>query len=124
MKQIVTDKAPAAFGPFSQAMAANGMIFTSGALPLTPDTGALVDGGIVEQTHQTLKNLLAVVEAAGASVGNIVQVVIYLTDMEDFNKMNEVYGSYFGEHLPARATVGVNALAKGALVEIQAIAAV
>ena len=124
MKQIVTDKAPAAFGPFSQAMAANGMIFTSGALPLAPDTGALVDGGIVEQTHQTLKNLLAVVEAAGATVKNIVQVVIYLTDMEDFNKMNEVYASYFGEHLPARATVGVNALAKGALVEIQAIAAV
>ena len=105
-------------------MAANGMIFTSGALPLAPDTGALVDGGIVEQTHQTLKNLLAVVEAAGATVKNIVQVVIYLTDMEDFSKMNEVYASYFGEHLPARATVGVNALAKGALVEIQAIAAV
>ena len=124
MKQIVTDKAPAAFGPFSQAMAANGLIFTSGALPLDPGSGALVAGGIEEQTHQTLKNLLAVVEAAGASVGNIVQVVVYLTDMEDFNKMNEVYAAYFEGHLPARATVGVNALAKGALVEIQAIAAV
>ena len=97
MKQILTDNAPAAFGPFSQAMAANGMLFTSGALPLAPDTGALVDGGIVEQTHQTLKNLLAVVAAAGASAENIVQVVIYLTDMEDFNKMNEVYASYFAE---------------------------
>ncbi len=124
MKQITTNKAPAAFGPFSQAMAVNGLIFTSGALPLSPDTGALVDGGIIEQTHQTLKNLLAVLEEAGASAGNIAQVVIYLTDMEDFNKMNEVYASYFKEHLPARATVGVNALAKGALVEIQAIAAV
>ena len=124
MKQIVTDNAPAAFGPFSQAMAANGMVFTSGALPLAPETGALVDGGIEKQTHQTLKNLQAVVEAAGASMEKIVQVVIYLTDMNDFHKMNEVYASYFDEHLPARATVGVAALAKGALVEIQAIAAV
>ena len=124
MKQIVTDNAPAAFGPFSQAMAANGMVFTSGALPLDPVTGALVDGGIVEQTHQTLKNLQAVVEAAEASMEKIVQVVIYLTDMQDFHKMNEVYASYFDEHLPARATVGVAALAKGALVEIQATAAV
>ncbi len=124
MKQIVTDNAPAAFGPFSQAMAANGLIFTSGALPLAPETGALVDGGIEKQTHQTLKNLQAVVEAAGASMEKIVQVVIYLTDMNDFHKMNEVYASYFDEHFPARATVGVAALAKGALVEIQAIAAV
>ncbi|MGA7280006.1 MAG: RidA family protein [Desulfocapsaceae bacterium] len=124
MKQIVTDKAPAAFGPFSQAIAANGMVFTSGALPIAPETGALVDGGIEKQTHQTLKNLQAVVEAAGTSMEKIVQVVIYLTDMKDFHKMNEVYASYFDEHLPARATVGVAALAKGALVEIQAIAAV
>ncbi len=124
MKQIVTDKAPAAFGPFSQAIAANGMVFTSGALPIAPETGTLVDGGIEKQTHQTLKNLQAVVEAAGTSMENIVQVVIYLTDMKDFNKMNGVYASYFDEHLPARATVGVAALAKGALVEIQAIAAI
>jgi 2-iminobutanoate/2-iminopropanoate deaminase len=124
MKQIVTDKAPAAFGPFSQAIAANGMVFTSGALPIAPETGALVDGGIEKQTHQTLKNLQAVVEAAGTSMENIVQVVIYLVDMKHFNKMNEVYASYFHEHLPARATVGVAALAKGALVEIQAIAAI
>ena len=124
MKQIVTDKAPAAFGPFSQAIAANGMVFTSGALPIAPETGALVDGGIEKQTHQTLKNLQAVVEAAGTSMENIVQVVIYLTDMKDFNKMNAVYASYFDEHLPARATVGVAALAKGALVEIQAIATI
>ncbi|MBE0585129.1 MAG: RidA family protein [Desulfofustis sp.] len=124
MKQIVTDNAPAAFGPFSQAVAANGMVFTSGALPLAPETGALVDGGIEKQTHQTLKNLQAVVEAAGASMKNVVQVVIYLTDMNDFQKMNEVYASYFDEHFPARATIGVAALAKGALVEIQAIAAI
>ena len=124
MKQISTDKAPAAFGPFCQAMVANGMVFTSGALPLDPETGALVNGGIVEQTHQTLKNLQAVVEAAGASVETIVQVVIYLTDMKDFDKMNEVYATYFNDHFPARATVGVAALAKGALVEIQATAAV
>ena len=124
MKQIVTDNAPAAFGPFCQAIVANGMVFTSGALPLVPETGALIGGGIVEQTHQTLKNLQAVLEAAETSMKNIVQVVIYLTDMQDFHQMNEVYASYFDEHLPARATVGVAALAKGALVEMQAIAAV
>jgi len=124
MKQISTDKAPAAFGPFCQAMVTNGMVFTSGAMPLDPETGDLVDGGIVEHTHRTMKNLQAVLQAAGASMETIAQVVIYLTDMNDFDKMNEVYASYFDEHLPARATVGVAALAKGALVEIQATAAV
>ncbi len=124
MKQISTDNAPAAFGPFCQAMAFNGMVFTSGALPLDPVTGALVDGGIVQQTHRTLKNLQAVVEAAGGSMETLLQVVIYLTDMNDFEKMNEVYASYFSDSYPARATVGVAALAKGALVEMQAIAAV
>lgn len=124
MKQITTDSAPAAFGPFCQAMVANGMVFTSGALPLDPETGALVDGGIVDQTHRTMKNLIAIVEAAGASIDTIVQVVIYLTDMQDFEKMNEVYATYYNDHFPARATIGVAALAKGALVEIQAIAAV
>lgn len=122
MRKISTDKAPAAFGPFCQAMEVNGMIFTSGALPLDPDSGALVDGGIVEQTHRTLRNLQAVVEAADASLEKVFQVVIYLTDMNDFEKMNEVYASYFKEHFPARATVGVASLAKGALVEMQAIA--
>lgn len=124
MKQIVTDNAPAAFGPFSQAMVANGMVFTSGAMPLDPETGALVDGGIIEHTHRTLQNLKAVLEAAGASMETILQVVIYITDMKDFDKMNKVYTTYFNDHLPARATVGVSELAKGALVEIQAIAAV
>ena len=124
MKQITTDSAPAAFGPFCQAMVANGMVFTSGALPLDPETGALVEGGIVDQTHRTMKNLQAVIEAAGASMDTIVQVVIYLTDMQDFEKMNEVYATYYNDRFPARATVGVAALAKGALVEIQATAAV
>jgi 2-iminobutanoate/2-iminopropanoate deaminase len=124
MKQITTDGAPAAFGPFCQAMVANGMVFTSGALPLDPETGALVEGGIVDQTHRTMKNLQAVVEAAGASMDTIVQVVIYLIDMQDFEKMNEVYATYYNDRFPARATVGVAALAKGALVEIQATAAV
>ncbi len=105
-------------------MVANGMVFTSGALPLDPITGLLVDGGIVEQTHRTMENLQAVVEAAGASMDTIVQVVIYLTDMQDFEKMNEVYATYYNDRFPARATVGVAALAKGAFVEIQAIAAV
>lgn len=122
MKQILTDKAPAAFGPFCQAMVTNGMIYTSGALPIDPETGALVDGGIVEQTHRTMNNLQAVIEAAESSLDNLVQVVIYLTDMNDFDKMNEVYASYFNDRFPARATVGVAALAKGALVEMQAIA--
>ncbi len=122
MKQISTDNAPAAFGPFSQAMVANGMVFTSGALPLDPETGERVEGGIVDQTHRTMKNLQAVVEAAGASMETIVQVMIYLTDMKDFAKMNEVYATYYKDRFPARATVGVAALAKGSLVEIQAIA--
>ncbi len=124
MKQITTDSAPAAFGPFCQAMVVNGMVFTSGALPLDPKTGALVEGGIVDQTHRTMRNLQAVVEAAGASMDTIVQVVIYLTDMQDFEKMNEVYATYYNDRFPARVTVGVAALAKGALVEIQATAAV
>jgi len=124
MKPITTENAPAAFGPFSQAVVANGMVFTSGALPLDPETGALVDGGIVDQTHRTMKNLQAVVEAAGASMETIVQVEIYLTDMKDFEKMNEVYATYYNDRFPARATVGVAALAKGALVEIMAVAAV
>ena len=124
MKQITTDKAPAAFGPFCQAIVNNGTVFTSGALPLDPKTGALVDGGIVDQTHRTMKNLRAVIEAAGASMESTIQVVIYLTDMKDFDAMNEVYATYFDERYPARATVGIAALAKGALVEMQAIAAV
>lgn len=121
MKEITTGKAPAAFGPFCQAMVTNGMVYTSGALPLDPKTGTLVDGGIVEQTHRTIKNLQAVIEAADSSLDNLVQVVIYITDMNDFDKMNEVYGSYFKNRFPARVTVGVAALAKGALVEMQAI---
>lgn len=124
MRQITTDNAPAAFGPFCQAIVANDTVFTSGAMPLDPKTGDLVDGGIVEQTHRTLKNLQAVLEAAGASMETIVQVVIYLTDIEDFDEMNKVYATYFSDRYPARATVGVAALAKGALVEIQAIAVI
>ncbi len=124
MKQISTDKAPAAFGPFCQALVVNGIVFTSGAMPLDPETGALVDGGITEQTHRTMKNLQAVLHAAEASMDNIAQVVVYLADMNDFDKMNEVYASYFNRHHPARVTVGVAALAKGALVEMQATAIV
>jgi 2-iminobutanoate/2-iminopropanoate deaminase len=119
---IATPEAPMAFGPFSQATKGNGFVFTSGALPLVPQTGELVTGGIREQTHQTLLNLRKVVEAAGSSFDKVVLITVYLTSMDDFAVMNEVYSQYFAVNFPARATVGIAALAKGAKVEIQAIA--
>lgn len=122
MERIATKNAPAAFGPFCQATVANGLIYTSGAMPFTPEDGALIPGGVKEQTRQTLENLKSVVEAAGSSMGHILQITVYLTDMEKFGEMNEVYGSYFKGEYPARVTVGVSSLAKHAMVEMQAVA--
>lgn len=122
IEYITTQTAPPAFGPFSQAAKGNGFVFTSGALPLDPNTGDLVDGGIKEQTNQTLFNLKMVVEAAGSSLQQVVLITVYLTSMDDFEEMNEVYSSYFASSFPARATVGIASLAKGAKVEMQAIA--
>lgn len=122
MERIATKKAPAAFGPFCQATVGNGMVFTSGAMPLDPADGSLIPGGVGEQTKQTLDNLKSVLEAAGSSMQRILQITIYLTDMDSFDEMNLVYGTYFAEEFPARVTVGVASLAKDAMVEMQAVA--
>jgi 2-iminobutanoate/2-iminopropanoate deaminase len=122
MERIATKNAPEAFGPFCQATVANGLIYTSGAMPFSPADGSLIPGGVKEQTRQTLENLKSVVEAAGSSMGHILQITVYLTDMEKFGEMNEVYGTYFKGEYPARVTVGVSSLAKCAMVEMQAVA--
>ena len=119
---IVTENAPAAFGPFCQAMKAKGFIFTSGILPLNPSTGKKVKGGIEIETRQTLDNIKNILEAAGSSLNDVVKVTVYLTDMNDFKVVNEIYGQYFSEPYPARAAVEVSGLAKDAKVEIQATA--
>ena len=124
MQTIQTDKAPKAIGPYSQAIVAGNLIFCSGQIPTDPATGEFVKGGIKEQTEQVFKNLAEVLKAAGSSFESVVSVNVYLRDMNDFKEMNEVYAETFGEHKPARATVGVSALPKNALIEISCIALV
>jgi 2-iminobutanoate/2-iminopropanoate deaminase len=119
---ISSDRAPRAIGPYSQAIRAGGLIFLSGQIPLDPATGELVAGDIEAQTRQVLKNLAAVLEAAGASLDDVVRTTIYLTDLADFAVVNRVYGEHFRALPPARATVQVAALPKGATVEIDGIA--
>ena len=121
---IVTPDAPKAIGPYSQAVsaAAGRVIFCSGQIPLDPRTGELVKGTIEQETRRVMENLGAVLAAAGAGFGAVVKTTIYLTDLADFTKVNEVYGGYLGEVAPARATVQVAALPRGARVEIEAIA--
>ncbi|MFZ5444575.1 MAG: RidA family protein [Myxococcota bacterium] len=123
---IQTDKAPKAIGPYSQAIAAQGrMVFLSGQIPLDPATGELVGGAdVAAQTERVMKNLEAVLAAAGCTFANVVRCGIFLTDLGDFGKVNEVYGRYFPQHPPARATVQVSALPRGAKVEIDCIAVV
>ena len=123
MKQIVkTKQAPQAIGPYSQAVRAGGFVFASGQIPLDPETGEFVAGGVAEQTEQVLRNLSAVLEAAGASLDRVVKTTVFLADMNDFAAMNEVYGRYFKEDAPARATVEAARLPRDARVEIEAIA--
>ena len=122
IEYIETDKAPKAFGPFSQATKSGDWIFTSGAMPLDPSDGSLIDGGIAEQTRQTLRNLESVLAEAGSSLSRVLLITVYLTEIEEFSEMNSVYSEFFSEKCPARAAVGVKALAKGAKVEMQAIA--
>lgn len=124
MEIIATDRAPAAIGPYSQAVRCGGLVFCSGQIPLIPATGELLSGDIRIETKQVMENLAAVLTAAGSDFGRVVKTTIYLTDMADFPVVNEVYGSYFSDHKPARATVAVAALPRGARVEIEAIAAV
>jgi len=119
---IQTNAAPAAIGPYSQAVQAGDFIFCSGQIPLNPESGQIVDGGIVEQTHQVMTNIRAVLHAAGRDFSHIVKTTIYLTDLADFATVNEIYGSYFAEIPPARACVQVAALPKGAAIEIDLIA--
>ncbi|HET8907698.1 MAG TPA: RidA family protein [Ktedonobacterales bacterium] len=120
--KVATTSAPAALGPYSQAIAIDSMVFASGQIGLDPATGQLVDGDVQAQTHQALRNLTAVLEAAGSSLANVVKTTVFLTSMGDFAAMNEIYATYFGDEPPARSTVAVAELPKGARVEIEAIA--
>lgn len=117
-----TEDAPAAIGPYSQAMTAGGMVFCSGQVALDPSTKAVVQGGVQEQTRQVLKNLAAVLKAGGASMSSVVKTTIYLADMDDFAQVNVIYAEAFGESRPARATVQVSRLPLDVRVEIDAIA--
>ena len=119
---VETDRAPSAIGPYSQAMSVDGWVFCSGQIPIDPATGELVDGGIGVQTDQVLKNMAAVLDAAGASLSRVVKTTVFLADMGDFVGMNEVYAKHFGDHRPARAAVAVRTLPKNVDVEIEAVA--
>ncbi|MDD3854117.1 RidA family protein [Sulfurimonas sp.] len=123
MKFVQTDRAPAAIGPYSQAVVANGMVFTSGQIALTPD-GVMLENDIVVQTKQVLQNLQAVLEEAGASMQSVIKTMIFLASMDDFATVNEIYAAAFGSHKPVRSTVAVKTLPKNALVEIDAVALV
>ena len=123
-ERIQTDNAPAAIGPYSQAIKANGFVFVSGQIPTNPQTGEFVAGGIAEQTEQVLKNLKAVLEASGSSLDQVVKTTVFLADMKEFSGMNEVYAKFFSGPPPARATVAAAGLPRDARVEIEAVALV
>jgi len=123
MKFVQTNRAPSAIGPYSQAVVANGMVYTSGQIALTPE-GVMLENDVVVQTKQVLKNLQAVLEEAGSAMGSVVKTTIFIDSMDDFATINEIYEKAFASHKPARATVAVKTLPKNALVEIDAIALV
>jgi len=123
MKFVQTDKAPSAIGPYSQAVVANGMVYTSGQIALTPE-GIMLENDVVMQTKQVLQNLKAVLEEAGSSMSKVIKTTIFIDSMDDFTVINEIYEEAFGSHKPARATVAVKTLPKNALVEIDAVALV
>lgn len=123
MKFVQTDKAPSAIGPYSQAVVANGMVYTSGQIALTQE-GVMLEEDVVTQTKQVLSNLKAVLEEAGSSMDKVVKTTIFIASMDDFGIINEIYEEAFGSHKPARATVAVKTLPKNALVEIDAVALV
>ena len=118
---ITTNQAPAAIGPYSQGVVAGNLLFISGQLPLNPETGDFVRGGIEERAHQCLKNIKAIAEAAGTGLDRAVKLTVFMTNMNDFTKINQVYAQYFNATLPARSAVQVAALPKGADIEIEAI---
>lgn len=121
MKTLYTQNAPKPIGPYSQGIETDGLIFLSGQIALKPDTGELVEG-LIQQTHQVIKNARAVLESAGSSLEKVVKTTVYLKEMKDFTAFNEVYAQYFKENPPARTTVEVSALPKNALIEIDIIA--
>jgi len=122
VKSVTTDKAPAAIGPYSQAIIAGGFLFSAGQIPLDPATGQIVDGGISPQTERVMQNLQAVLDSSGLDWASVVKTTVYLHDMADFPTVNEIYGKWFGNARPARSTVQVAALPRGALIEIDVIA--
>ena len=122
MKVISTKKAPAAIGPYSQAIQVGTLVYTSGQIPIDPATGAFAEGGIKEQTRQSLTNVKAILEEAGLSMSNVVKTTVFMADMNDFADMNTVYAEFFTEPYPARSAVAVKTLPKGALVEIEVVA--
>ena len=122
MKKIATNNAPAAIGPYSQAIFANGFLFSSGQIAINPQTGEVVDGGITAQTKQVFANLGEVLKAAEMGFEDVVKTTVFLADMNDFGQMNAIYGEFFTQNLPARSAVAVKALPKGALIEIELIA--
>lgn len=121
MKSVHTKKAPEAIGPYSQGMIVGDLFYSSGQIPLTPE-GNMVGGDVSEQTHQVFRNLQAVLEEAGASLETVIKTTVFIQNMDEFAEVNEVYGSYFSEHKPARSCVEVAKLPKGALVEIEVVA--
>lgn len=121
---VHTDKAPAAIGPYSQAVAANGFLFTAGQIALDPASGQVIDGDVVAQTERVLANLRAVLEAGGSAFEDVVKTTVFLSDMADFPRMNEVYAKAFGKSRPARSTIQAAGLPRGVLVEIEAVAVV
>jgi 2-iminobutanoate/2-iminopropanoate deaminase len=120
---VSTSGAPRAIGPYSQGIRAGGFLFTAGQVGFDPASGELVDGGISEQTERVLQNIRSILESAGANLSQVVKTTVFLVDMADFAAMNEVYARVFGDHRPARSTVAVAALPRGARVEIEAVAA-
>ena len=122
MKAIHTDKAPKAIGPYSQAIEAGGLVFVSGQLPVNPTPGEFAEGGIKEQTRQSLTNAQQVLQAAGTDLSRVVKTTVFLSDMDNFGAMNEVYAEFFSQPFPARSAFAVRTLPKGALVEIECIA--
>ena len=125
MKEVIsTPKAPAAIGPYSQAIKVGNLVYTSGQIPIDPATGSFVEGGIKEQTRQSLLNVKAVLKAAGLTMSNVVKTTVFMADMNDFADMNAIYAEFFAKPYPARSAVAVKTLPKGALVEIEVVAAV
>lgn len=122
MKAISTKKAPAAIGPYSQAIRVGHLVYTSGQIPIDPATGAFVEGGIKEQTRQSLTNVRAILSEVGLAMSDVVKTTVFMADMNDFAEMNAVYAEFFSEPYPARSAVAVKTLPKGALVEIEVVA--